>query len=278
MAIKKSNQSSAQGYLHGYSATEQNRLYHQARFLEDHVFDSVEYPPRCKILEVGSGVGAQTEILAERFPDATITCVELSKEQIARAKKHLSPLIKSQRVSITKANAERMPFEDDSFDGAFVTWFLEHVPDPVAILSETRRVLKRNATIHINEVLNSSLFLHPYSPATQQYWLAFNDHQMSLKGDPFLGGKLGNYLLRAGYAMIETKFSYWHLDNRQPKLKKRFVEYWINLLLSGAPELVRSGKISKSLVQEMTRELSAVRDHDESVLFFGFMKAKAKVL
>jgi ubiquinone/menaquinone biosynthesis C-methylase UbiE len=278
-AIKpKLRHKSDAGYLHGYSATEQNRLYHQARFLEDHVFDGVEFSRKAKILEVGSGVGAQTEIIAERFPDSHITCVELAKEQISRAQKHLAPLIKSKRVAINQANAETMPFDDDQFDGAFITWFLEHVPDPVAILAETRRVLKRNAVLHINEVLNSSLFLHPYSPATQRYWLAFNDHQMSLKGDPFLGGKLGNYLLKAGYTNIETKFSYWHLDNRQPKLKNRFVEYWINLLLSGAPELVKSGKVTKSLVQEMTKELSAVRDHDESVLFFGFMKAKAIVL
>jgi ubiquinone/menaquinone biosynthesis C-methylase UbiE len=266
------------GYLHGYTRTEQSRLYHQARFLEDHVFAHVDYTGRKHIIEIGSGVGAQTEILLERFPKTKISCVDLSKQQIERAKKHLAPAIKNGSVSITHANAAALPFEDDAFDGAFVTWFLEHVPDPIAILKEARRVLRRDAVIYINEVLNSSFFVHPYSPATQQYWFAFNDHQWSLKGDPYVGAKLGNYLMAAGFGNIETKFSYWHLDNRQPKLRARFIEYWINLLLSGAPELVKCGKVVKSTIENMTTELNALRDNPDSVLFFGFMKAKALVL
>jgi hypothetical protein len=120
--------------------------------------------------------------------------------------------------------------------------------------------------------------VHPYSPATQQYWFAFNDQQWSLKGDPYVGAKLGNYLMEGGFGNIQTRFSYWHLDNRQPKLRGRFIEYWINLLLSGAPELVKSGKVNKTIIKQMTQELNALRDNPDSVLFFGFMKATATVL
>ena len=269
---------SKSGYLHGFTPTEQSRLYHQARFLEDHVFANVDFSGRKHIIEIGSGVGAQTEILLERFPKTKISCVDLSQEQITRAKKHLEQPIKKGVVNITQANAADLPFEDDTFDGAFVTWFLEHVPDPVAILKEARRVLRRDAVIYINEVLNSTFFVHPYSPATQQYWFAFNDQQWSLKGDPYVGAKLGNYLMEGGFGNIQTRFSYWHLDNRQPKLRGRFIEYWINLLLSGAPELVKSGKVNKTIIKQMTQELHALRDNPDSVLFFGFMKAMATVL
>ena len=269
---------SGDGYLHGFTPTEQNRLYHQARFLEDHVFAHVDFSGCKHIVEIGSGVGAQTEILRERFPKLKISCLDASKEQITRAQKHLAGEIKQGVVALTLGNASDMPFPDDQFDGAFVTWFLEHVSDPIGILKEARRVMRRDAVIYVNEVLNHSFFVDPYSPATQQYWFAFNDHQWSLKGDPYVGAKLGNYLMAAGFANITTSFSYWHLDNRQPKLRGRFIEYWIDLLLSGAPELERAGKVTKSLVNQMTEELNSLRDNPDSVMFMGFMKAKATVL
>jgi ubiquinone/menaquinone biosynthesis C-methylase UbiE len=266
---------SQDGYLHGFTATEQSRLYHQARFLEDHVFDQVDFTGCKHILEVGSGVGAQTEILRERFPKVKITCVDASKEQVSQANKRLATSIKKGLVTITQANAQKMPFVDGTFDGAFVTWFLEHVSDPIGILKETRRVLRRGAVIHINEVLNHSFFVHPYSPATLKYWAAFNDHQWKLKGDPYVGAKLGNYLLAANFQKISTSLSYWHLDRRQPELRARFADYWIDLLLSGSAELEKSGKVTKILVKQMTTELRALRNDPDSVFFMGFMKAHA---
>ena len=276
--VKSPKSKSGDGYLHGFTSTEQDRLYHQAKFLADYVFAEVDFSNRKHIIEIGSGVGAQTEILRERFPNVKISCLDASKEQISRAQKHLAKDIKEGSVSLTLGNASHMPFKDDQFDGAFVTWFLEHVSDPIGILKEARRVMRHNAVIHLNEVLNNSFFVHPYSPATQQYWFAFNDHQWSLKGDPYVGAKLGNYLMAAGFGNITTTFSYCLLDNRQPKLRGRFIEYWIDLLLSGAAELEKAGKVTKTLVAQMTEELSSLRDNPDSVMFMGFMKASATVL
>lgn len=275
---KKPQTKKAAGYLHGYTNTEQDRLYHQARFLEDHVFDMVDFTGAKHILEVGCGVGAQTEILRERFPKVNITGVDASDAQIKRATKHLSTDIKKGSVKLIKADALNLPFADDSFDGCFITWFLEHVADPVSILKEANRTMKHGSVIYCNEVQNNTFFLHPYSPATLQYWFAFNDHQWNLKGDPYVGAKLGNYLQAAGFGDITTSLSYWHLDNRQPKLRGRFFDYWSNLLLSGAPELEKAGKVTNKLIQEMTRELKLLRNDPDAVFLLGFMKARAVVL
>lgn len=268
----------ASGYLHGYTAVEQDRLYHQARFLEDHVFDKVDFSAAKNIIEIGCGVGAQTEILRERFPKLKITGIDFSEAQIKRATKQLSSSIKSGHVKLVRGDATNLPFADDSFDGCFITWFLEHVADPICILKEANRTMKHGAVIFCNEVLNNSFFVHPYSPATLQYWFAFNDHQWNLKGDPYVGAKLGNYLQAAGFGNISTEFSYWHLDNRQPKLRGRFFDYWSNLLLSGAPELEKSGKVTNKLITEMTKELKLLRNDPDSAFFLGFMKARATVL
>src|SRR5690606_41975834 len=49
-------------YLHGFSPTEQARLMKQARLAESTIFRNIDYAGATRLLEVGSGVGAQTEI------------------------------------------------------------------------------------------------------------------------------------------------------------------------------------------------------------------------
>lgn len=73
-----------------------------------HAIDHVGTPAR--ILEVGTGTGSGAAILKERFPDATVTAVDLSPEmvRIAQAKVH--------GVEFEPADASRLPFADESFD------------------------------------------------------------------------------------------------------------------------------------------------------------------
>jgi ubiquinone/menaquinone biosynthesis C-methylase UbiE len=268
----------AKGYLHGFSSNEQDRLYQQARFLEASVYQSVDFSEAKKLIEVGCGVGAQTEILLERFPNVHITGIDFSKDQIDRARKHLAQERFKNRVDLHQGDALHLQFTDDSFDSAFLCWFLEHVQEPVAILEEVRRVLKAQGNIVCNEVLNATFYMHPYSPATLKYWFEFNDHQWNMKGDPFVGGKLANYLLKAGYQDIETQVLTHHYDNRTPKKRAQFIEYWTNLLLSGAPSLIQANKVTPELVQEMTDELTRLKNDPDSVIFYSWVQAHAKAL
>jgi ubiquinone/menaquinone biosynthesis C-methylase UbiE len=269
----------AKGYLHGFSSEEQKRLYEQARFFESSVFKHVDFSNAKNIIEIGSGVGAQTEILLERFPKATIECIDASSEQISTAKKNLTrrPEFKD-RYHIQKADALALPFKNGQFDGAFICWLLEHVQNPVDILKEAHRVLKLNGTIFCNEVLNATFYMHPYSPATQKFWFEFNDHQWSLKGDPFVGGKLANYLLKAGFQEITTSVITHHYDHRTPKKRAAFLEYWNSLLLSGAPALLKAGKVTPEVVAEMSEEFSRLKVDPDSVIFYSWIQAQAKAL
>jgi cyclopropane fatty-acyl-phospholipid synthase-like methyltransferase len=51
---------SSQPYLHGFSREEQERLVRQARMAESTVFHDIDLSGSKRLLEVGSGVGAQT--------------------------------------------------------------------------------------------------------------------------------------------------------------------------------------------------------------------------
>lgn len=269
---------SATGYLHGYSDEERERLHRQARFLEPMVHDRLPFRRRKQLLEVGSGVGAQTEILLRHFPEIHVTGVEINDDQIAEARRFLATVPwATGRYEIVKGDATRLELAPESFDCAFLCWILEHVPAPARVLSEIRRVLAPGAPVVCNEVLNATFFIDPYSPNTLRYWMAFNDHQLELGGDPFVGAKLGNLLQSVGFRDVTTDVRTFHLDNRAPAERAEFLAYWTELLLSGAPALVAANKVTDEVVEGMKRELELVARDPNSVFFYSFIQARARV-
>ncbi|EQC47712.1 class I SAM-dependent methyltransferase [Bacteriovorax sp. Seq25_V] len=264
-------------YLHGFDTTEQNRLRKQAEFTEHTVYKDINLSQVKKLIEVGSGVGAQTEILLRRFPKINIDCIDLSTNQLEAAEQSLAKCAYAKdRYTLHHMNATDMEFETASFDGAFLCWILEHVPDPGKVLSEVRRVLRPGSVIYITEVLNSSFFLEPYSPNVWKYWMAFNDYQYDMKGDPFIGAKLGNILMQQGYRDIKVTTKTWHLDNRRPGKRKEFIEFWTDLLLSASDQLVKDKYVDEETVKKATEELKTVRNDPNAVFYYSFIQAKAK--
>ncbi|CAN5690258.1 hypothetical protein BH10BDE1_BH10BDE1_01220 [soil metagenome] len=266
----------ADGYIHGFDKVEQDRLFQQARIHEDVIFSRIHFEKCQNLLEIGSGVGAQTNILLERYPDLQIQCLDASPAQADRARQALKNEVDSGRVKIDVGDAMHLPFKENSFDGAFVCWLLEHVQHPVDVLREAQRVLKSGGIIYCNEVFNSTFYVHPYSPATLKFWMEFNDYQWSLKGDPFVGGKLANYLMAAGFQNVTTTVLTHQYDNRTPKKRAAFLDYWVNLLLSGSENLVSTGRVTRDTVQEMQNEMTAMKKDPNSVIFYSWILARAE--
>ncbi len=269
--------STTTGYLHGFSEGEEQRLRRQARITEHRIHRALPFQ-RCKnLLEVGSGVGAQTEILLRTFPDLHVTSVEASESNLDAAKRYLKgqPWLEG-RYEATHGDANSLEFDAYSYDSAFLCWILEHVQDPARVLSEVRRCLRPGSPIVVNEVQNATFFLSPYSPFTLKYWSAFNDHQFELGGDPFVGAKLGNLLQRVGFSQIETDVRTVHLDNRRPAERAEFLQFWSDLLLSGCEELQQAGKVDSETIEGMQTELKEVGRNPDAVFFYSFVQARAR--
>lgn len=265
------------GYLHGFGEVEEERLRRQARITEHRIHGSLPFRRCRRLLEVGSGVGAQTEILLRTFPDVHVTSVEAAPRNLAAARRYLGgmPWLAG-RFDATEGDAHALDFAADAFDGAFLCWILEHVRDPARVLSEVRRCLRPGSPIVVNEVQNATFFLSPYSPHTLQYWTAFNDHQLELGGDPFVGAKLGNLLQRVGFVDITTEVRTVHLDNRRPAERSEFIEFWTDLLLSGCDALSAAGLVTSETVAGMQAELDDVAHDPDAVFFYSFVQARAR--
>jgi ubiquinone/menaquinone biosynthesis C-methylase UbiE len=87
---------------------------------------------RC--LEVGAGTGLNLE----HWPDGVeLVLSEPDPHMVARLRKKLD-----RAAEVVEAPAERLPFDDDSFDTVALTLVLCTVPEPEAALRDIDRVLK----------------------------------------------------------------------------------------------------------------------------------------
>jgi ubiquinone/menaquinone biosynthesis C-methylase UbiE len=272
----KKKASSKNEYVHGFSREEQDRLYRQAKFFEPYIYRHIDFSEQTSLLEVGCGVGAQTEILLRRFPLLDITSVDASKSQLDRARTHLKAVNTNRKVNLTLANGEKLPFSSGSFDGAFLCWFLEHLAHPQKVLTQVKKALKKGGVLYCNEVMHATFFLHPYSPATLQYWFEFNDHQWNQKGDPFVGAKLGNYLQEVGFRNVQTEIIQLHFDNRTPRLRAQFIQDLIEMLLSAAPGLIESRRVTEKMISAMKEELATLQKDPNAVVLYAWVQARAE--
>jgi ubiquinone/menaquinone biosynthesis C-methylase UbiE len=92
---------------------------------------------RGRTIDLGAGTGANLGL----YPDP-VTELVLAEPDPHMAKRLRPRLGGLERSELVEAPAERLPFEDGSFDTAVFTLVLCTVPDPTAALTEVARILK----------------------------------------------------------------------------------------------------------------------------------------
>ena len=91
-----------------------------------------------KVLDIGCGGGFTCEFLALR--GAQVTGIDLSTACVQAARQHADQV--GLEIVYKQAQAEQLPFDDDSFDAVFCVDVLEHVEDLSQTIAEISRVLK----------------------------------------------------------------------------------------------------------------------------------------
>lgn len=110
-----------------------------------------------KILEIGSGVGFTSELLAKKYPSANIIATDFDEDliKIAQEKRHVSNVIFRQE------DATKLSFPDGYFDVVFAVLVLHHVENFPLAISEMARVVTPGGSVYVMDIPSKSFnFIH----------------------------------------------------------------------------------------------------------------------
>ena len=93
--------------------------------------------------DLGSGPGQLVIKLAQAAPDLHVTGIDLSDEMLVEAERYARRSGLEDRIAFKKGDVVQIPFPDDSLDLVVSTLSLHHWSDPVGVLNEIARVLRR---------------------------------------------------------------------------------------------------------------------------------------
>jgi ubiquinone/menaquinone biosynthesis C-methylase UbiE len=107
-----------------------------------------------RLLEVGFGMG--TDLFQFAAAGAIVSGVDLSPEHIRIAQKRFA--LYGLAADLRLADAEQLPFEDESFDAVYTFGVIHHTPDTQKAVDEIYRVLKPGGTAIIGVYHRNSAF------------------------------------------------------------------------------------------------------------------------
>lgn len=124
------------------------------------------------VLEVGCGMGG--DLIQFARAGAGVCGMDLSFRSIALAKRWLN--LERLQGFLFQADAEDLPFQDDSFDLVYSWGVLHHTPEVSKAVREMIRICKKGGEIF-------AMLYHRHSLVALQVWLRYG----LLRGKPFLG-------------------------------------------------------------------------------------------
>lgn len=93
-----------------------------------------------RLLDVGCGDGAYTVHLAEGFD--RVDAIDIQADRLALFRERLKDDSLSERISVRDMSADRLDYDDDTFDYVVAIEVLEHITELDQALREIQRVLR----------------------------------------------------------------------------------------------------------------------------------------
>lgn len=105
-----------------------------------------------RVLDLGSGAGTDSLIAAQMVgPGGRVTGIDMTPQMLAKARAAAAEM-NAANVEFVEADAERLPFVEESFDVVISNGVIDLIPDKDAVFSEIQRVLTPGGRIQIADV------------------------------------------------------------------------------------------------------------------------------
>lgn len=102
------------------------------------------------LLDVGCGVGVTPCYLAQKY-GCRVMGVDIIEKMVTRSRERVEKLGLEERVAFRTADAQELPFEDNTFDAVITESVTALTADQLQAVTEYTRVAKRQGYVGLNE-------------------------------------------------------------------------------------------------------------------------------
>jgi ubiquinone/menaquinone biosynthesis C-methylase UbiE len=171
------------------------RFWHKRRFKEvSKLLEKVDG----KALDIGSADGVFTKVVLEKTGASKITGIDVLVGSVKWAETHWK---RNKKMEFRVADAHKLPFSANTFSVVVCLEVLEHVFDPRKVLSEIKRVLKKEGYAVLLVPTDSMLF--------KIIWFFWCFYRGRIWKDTHLHTYKNNYLIqlseKVGLKIVENK-------------------------------------------------------------------------
>ena len=169
-------------------------------------------------LDVGTGPAQIPILLARRCPEIHITAIDLSKEMLKIAKRHIAAASLTARITLEHVDAKALPYPDNTFDGIISNSIVHHIHDSLRAMQEMSRVVKPGGLVLIRDLVR------PETPEAAQafvdtYAAEDTPYQQKLYYDSFLAAftiaEVNEMLVQMdlpGAVVVQSSDRHWSVE------------------------------------------------------------------
>ena len=159
---------------------------------------------KLRVLDVGCGTGYTTSGILNREDVCEVVGLDMNPVQLKRAAKNL--VSEKRRISISRGDADNLPFTDGSFDAVISVGAVEYFPDPERALKELARVTRSDGTVVVGGPESGwfskfALDKILYTPSAEELERIFRKAELTMVKSRLTGVKTffgtGNYVVFA---------------------------------------------------------------------------------
>ncbi|MEM8889180.1 MAG: methyltransferase domain-containing protein [Bacteroidota bacterium] len=205
--------------------------------------------PIQKVLDLACGLGETSRMHKGLFPHAEVVGVDMDEKLLDYAKE-----LGEEGIQFKQGDATGLPFPDDHFDLVFTRFLLIHVPDPVAVLKEMKRVCKQGGILLIQEPdMAISGGLYP------SHW-AFDlltDAYHKLYADTHIGRKLPRLFEQVGLPTPQVRCDTFLMHRHQQGISKTLTRMTAEAILDN---MIEQGVISSEKAPDFISSLKEIEE------------------
>lgn len=264
-------------YIHGTHEEEQERLYVLNHLLNQQCLQRITLTGEEHILDIGSGLGVFSRMLARQLTTGKVVGLERSEEQLAKARALAQQDEEVDIVDFRQGNAYELTMVEEewgSFDLIFIRFVLEHLTNPSQALAQAKQALKSGGRIIVIDDDHANFRINPPTPAFEILWDLYCRVYQDLGTDPFIGRNLVSLLHQAGF----REFKIDMIPFGATRSEKEFAHYALNLigiLVGAKKEISVIGNLDSHSFDQLIEEIKSWSQLEDATLWYTANWAEA---